>query len=89
MAHLLASSPRTAIDGVDMDTAQLSFDEFVLLLAHIARAKFPPPEDESSAEPFATTWSSFLQLLFVPKFRKLLKAKHQGAARQTIDGRCF
>ena len=41
------------------------------------------------ARGFEETWKSFLGLLFVPKFRKLLKAKKQGAGRTTLDGRLF
>ncbi len=76
-----------AATGVDDNTAELSFDEFMLMLGQMANAKFPP--ETRSGEAFDATWQSFLTLLFVPRFRKLLKAKRQGAGRQTIDGKCF
>jgi len=64
---------------------ELTFEEFVWLLARVANAKFP----NRNGEPFAETWKSFLQLIFVPRFRKLLKAKKQGSGRLTIDGARF
>lgn len=73
--------------GVDDSTAELSFSEFILVLAQVANAKYPP--ETRGGQPFDSTWQSFLSLIFVPKFKKLLKAKRQGAARQTIDGKCF
>jgi hypothetical protein len=71
----------------DSDPSQLCFQEFGLLLARMANVKFPP--EERDGEPFETTWHNFLQLIFVPRFRKLLKAKKQGAGRQTTDGYHF
>lgn len=38
---------------------------------------------------FEETWRSFLGLLFVPRFKKLLKAKRQGTGRITVDGKSF
>jgi hypothetical protein len=61
--------------------------QFVSLLARMANSKFPP--ETRNGEPFEETWKSFLGLLFVPRFRKLLKAKKQGAGRTTVDGRLF
>lgn len=64
---------------------ELTFEEYTWLLARIANAKFP----NRNGEPFSETWKSFLQLIFVPRFRKLLKAKKQGSGRITIDGARF
>ena len=60
-------------------------EEYTWLLARIANAKFP----NRNGEPFSETWKSFLRLIFVPRFRKLLKAKKQGSGRITIDGARF
>ena len=75
--------------GMDDDNGldELTYPEYTALLARIANAKFPP--ETRGGEPFAECWRSFLQLLFVPRFRKLLKAKKQGSARTTIDGARF
>ena len=75
-----------AADGSDADTATLSVDEFIFLLALCTNAKYPV--ENRAGEPFHTTWESFLQLIFVPRYKKLLRNKQQGG-RQTIDGKCF
>ena len=67
--------------------AWLCVHRYLNLLARVANAKFP--KEVRGGESFAETWRSFLQLIFVPRFRKLLKAKRQGAARVTIDGARF
>ena len=66
---------------------ELNFTEFIALLARIANAKFPPTDE--SAAGFEETWKTFLGLLFVPRYKKLLKAKRQGAGRLTVDGKSF
>ena len=65
---------------------ELNFGEFIAMLARIAAAKFPP---EECGGLFEETWKHFLGLLFVPKYKKLIKAKQRGEGRSTIDGRMF
>ena len=48
----------------------------------------PEPTAEVT-EDFEETWRSFLGLIFVPRFKKLLKAKRQGQGRVTLDGKSF
>ena len=50
---------------------ELNFDEFVPMLARMANVKYPP--ETRGSEPFETTWRSFLGLVFVPRFRNLLR----------------
>ena len=95
MAATAATAAATAVtaavtSGGDDDEGglgELNYTEFTSLLQRVANAKFPP--ETRGGEPFEATWRSFLGLLFVPRFKILLKAKKQGAGRTTLDGRLF
>lgn len=57
--------------GGDEDAQELDETEFVELLGRACNIKIP--ESNRHGEPFEHTWQSFLQLIFIPTYNKLIK----------------
>jgi len=62
----------------DDDADELNFAEFKNCLCRIANAKVPP--SVRGGEPFANVWQAFLQIMFLPQVKKLLKDAKRGTA---------
>ena len=72
-----------ADDGEKDDDAQeLNFSEFKTLICRIANAKIPPKN--RGGEPFEHTWHAFLQIIFLPKYRAVVKDMKRGLAKKTL-----
>lgn len=46
------------------------------MVGRIAYQKIPP--SSRGGEPFESTWESFLKLIFIPKYKKLIKKGEGG-----------
>ena len=57
----------------DDDAEELDFVEFLEVLARMCNAKYP--EADRDGESFATCLQSFLHLIFLPTYKKLLKKR--------------
>ena len=57
----------------DDDEEELDFVEFLEVLARMCNAKYP--EADRDGESFATCLQSFLHLIFLPTYKKLLKKR--------------
>ena len=68
----------------DDDSQELSLSEFKSLMARVADCKIP--KDRRGGEPFEYTWHSFLQLIFLPKIKKVIKDMKKGVGKKTING---
>ena len=68
-------------DGDD-DEQELVFDEFVLVIACICDTKVPAEARGDTA--FEHTLQSWLHLIFLPTYKKILKDKARGVAQKTI-----
>ena len=68
----------------DDDSQELSLSEFKSLMARVADAKIP--KESRGGEPFEYTWHSFLQLIFLPKIKKVIKDMKRGVAKKTLGG---
>ena len=68
-------------DGDD-DAQELCFDEFVKLVAAVCDTKVPA--DTREGVPFELTLQSWLHLIFLPKFRTILKDKARGIGKKTL-----
>ena len=66
----------------DDDNEELNFSEFKSLVCRIANAKIP--ESTRGGEPFEYTWQSFLAIIFLPKFRSIIKDMKRGLAKKNI-----
>ena len=64
-------------DGDD-DESELVYDEWVQVIARCCNAKIP--EEARGGEPFEYTLQSWLQLVFVPTYKRLLKEKARGSS---------
>lgn len=72
-----------ADDGEKDDDAQeLNFGEFKALICRIANAKIPA--SARGGEPFEFTWQAFLQIVFLPKYRSVIKDMKRGLAKKTL-----
>lgn len=60
-------------DEPNDDEASCTEDEFELMVARLAREKVPHSEEPLSA--FETTLHSFLSLVFIPTYRRVLKKR--------------
>ena len=69
-------------EGVDDDADELVYDEWIDLLALVCDAKVP--EHARSGEPFEFALHAFLQLRFVPTYKRLLKEKSRGLVKKTM-----
>lgn len=65
----------------DEDADELSFAEFKSCLCRCANAKIPQEMRGDPPEPFEYTWQSFLQVLFLPKMRKVLPCEGASDSR--------
>ena len=74
--ELYASEDPSDSDGT------CDMDEFELMVGRLAREKIP-----ESTEPLASTIEAFLTMVFVPKYRKLLKARGVVVPIAERDGR--
>ena len=70
-------------EGGDDDESELVYDEWVQVIARICDAKIP--EDKRGGECFEYTLQSWMQLVFVPCFKQLLKDKAKGNAAKTLN----
>ena len=68
-------------DGDD-DVQELCFEEFVQLIAAVCDTKVPA--DTREGVPFELTLQSWLHLIFLPKFRTILKDKARGIGKKTL-----
>uniref|UniRef100_A0A7S2E5S3 EF-hand domain-containing protein n=1 Tax=Haptolina brevifila TaxID=156173 RepID=A0A7S2E5S3_9EUKA len=66
----------------DDDSEELSFHEFKSLVCRIANIKIPA--SQRGGEPFEYTWQSFLQIIFIPRFRSLIKDMKRGLAKKSL-----
>mgnify|MGYP006093971193 CR=1 FL=1 len=74
---------QAADDGEkDDDADELSFSEFKSCICRIANAKIPA--STRGGEPFEFTWQAFLQVVFLPKMKKVMKDMKRGIAKKTI-----
>ena len=69
-------------DGVDDDADELVYEEFISVLALICDAKVP--EATRGGEPFEYTLHAWLQITFIPTYRRLLKEKARGLAKKVL-----
>lgn len=69
-------------EGVDDDADELVYDEFLPCLAMICDAKVP--EHTRGGEPFEYTLHAWLQLVFLPRYKLLLKEKRKGTQKKTL-----
>ena len=65
--------------GGDDDESELTYDEFVQVIARICDAKIP--EASRGGEPFEYTLQAWLQLYFIPTYKPILKAKARGMGK--------
>ena len=66
-------------EGVDDDADELVYDEFLPALAMICDARVP--EQNRGGEPFEHTLHAWLQLVFLPTYKRLLKEKRRGVIK--------
>ena len=66
----------------DDDEQELCFDEFVQVVACVCNAKVP--EGMRDGEPFEFTLQSWLHLVFIPTYKRILKDKARGIGSKTI-----
>ena len=69
-------------EGGDEDESELDYHEFKQVVVRICDAKIP--EDKRGGEPFENTLQAWLQLMFVPTFRRILKDKARGLGSKTL-----
>ena len=69
-------------EGIDEDESEMSYEEFLPALALICDAKIPEPK--RGGEAFEYTLHAWLQLQFVPTYRRLLKDKERGLSKKTL-----
>jgi len=67
----------------DDDVSELSFDEFISVIARTCDAKIP--EATRGGGGFELTLQSWLQLFFLPKYEALAREKKRGLIRSTIQ----
>ena len=70
-------------EGVDDDADELVYDEFLGVLAMICDAKVP--ESTRGGEPFEYTLHAWLQLRFLPVYKRLLKEKQRGLLKKVMN----
>ena len=84
--HLLLANGRLvagrAAELTDEDESELDYYEFKQVVVRICDAKIP--EDKRGGEPFENTLQAWLQLMFVPTFRRILKDKARGIGSKTL-----
>ena len=68
--------------GDDTDEQELDFNEFLQVIARTCHFKIP--ERERSGTPFEETLQSWLQLIFVPIYRGLVKLKKDGVGKKNV-----
>lgn len=68
----------------DDDADELDFREFKNCLCRCANAKIPAELRGDPPEPFEYTWQAFLQILFIPKMRKVIKDMKKGLIKKTM-----
>jgi hypothetical protein len=68
-------------DGDD-DAQELCFDEFVKLVAAVCDTKVPA--DTRKGVAFELTLQSWLHLIFLPTYKRILKDKARGIAAKTL-----
>ena len=66
----------------DDDEQELCFDEFVQVVACVCNAKVP--ESVRNGEPFEYTLQAWLQLVFIPRYKQIIKDKARGIGSKTI-----
>jgi len=69
-------------EGGDDDETELSFDEFLAVIARICNCKIP--EERRNGGPFELTLQSWLHLLVIPKYNGLLADKKRGVGKKNI-----
>ena len=69
-------------EGLDDDADELVYEEFVQCLAMICDAKVP--KETRGGEPFEYTLQAWLQLHFLPVYKRLLKDKQRGTIKKTL-----
>eukprot|EP00322_Chrysochromulina_rotalis_P018740 CAMPEP_0115871890 /NCGR_PEP_ID=MMETSP0287-20121206/23126_1 /TAXON_ID=412157 /ORGANISM="Chrysochromulina rotalis, Strain UIO044" /LENGTH=378 /DNA_ID=CAMNT_0003326759 /DNA_START=1 /DNA_END=1137 /DNA_ORIENTATION=+ len=69
-------------EGIDEDESEMTFEEFLPALALICDTKIP--DHKRGGDAFEKTLYAWLQLQFIPTFRRLLKEKQRGQAKKTI-----
>lgn len=75
---------QAADDGVkDDDGDELSFPEFKNCICRIANAKIPV--SNRGGEPFEHTWHAFLQILFLPRMKAVMKEMKKGIRRKSLS----
>lgn len=68
----------------DDDADELSFDEFKNAICRCANAKIPIERRGDPPEPFEYIWQSFLQIIFLPKMKAVVKDMRKGVAKKTL-----
>ena len=66
----------------DDDAEELNFGEFKTMVCRIANAKIP--KNNRGGEPFEFTWQAFLQIMFLPKYKSLIKDMKRGLAKKNL-----
>ncbi|KAL1505108.1 hypothetical protein AB1Y20_008867 [Prymnesium parvum] len=87
MAIFTRVNATSAENGEDEDAQELSLDEFCEVIARICNQKIPL--SNRGGEPFENTWQSFLQVVFVPKLKRLVRkgvAKNMTSRTLSIRG---
>lgn len=67
----------------DDDADELSFSEFQSCLCRCANAKIPIDRRGTPPEPFEYTWHAFLQVIFLPKIKKVVKDMRKVGVRES------
>uniref|UniRef100_A0A7S2N782 EF-hand domain-containing protein n=1 Tax=Haptolina brevifila TaxID=156173 RepID=A0A7S2N782_9EUKA len=68
----------------DDDAEELSFGEFKNAICRCANAKIPIDLRGDPPEPFEYTWQAFLQVLFLPRMKKVASDMRKGVAKKTL-----
>jgi hypothetical protein len=68
----------------DDDGDELNFSEFKMMVCRAANAKIPPEVRGDPPEPFEFVWQSFLQIMFLPKMKKVIKDMRKGLMKKTL-----
>ena len=78
-----AVNNQAADDGEkDDDAEELNFAEFKSCICRLANCKIP--EKDRGGEPFAYTWQAFLQIIFLPKMKKVCKDLKKGVSDKSF-----
>lgn len=70
------------VEDADDNEQELDYEEFLQVIGRICDAAIP--EANRGGEKFETSLQSWLQVVFLPPYKKLLRDKSQGIAKRTL-----